>query len=253
MADEVLIEKPEDGIALLTFNRPQAMNALNRAMTVRLREALRSLEADTSVNLIIVTGAGGKAFCVGVDLKERREWSDEEAQAFRMGELFPMYREFEEKQKPSIALVDGHCLGGGFELAMACDLIVATTNSKFALPEVKWGLIPAAGGCRKLPKLIGAARAKEAILTGNGFSAEEALRLGIINRVVPKEKALDEALSLARQVLGNAQVAVRGAKRSIDRSLDADRTISFDLEVANSCYADKERKEGLAKFTSRKS
>jgi enoyl-CoA hydratase/carnithine racemase len=252
MPDSVLIEKIEAGVALLTLNRPQSLNAINREMARRIREAVRAIEADPEVGLMIVTGAGGKAFCVGVDLKERQELSDAQAQAFRMGELFPMYQEFEDKTKPSIALVDGHCLGGGFELALACDLIVATEESAFALPEVKWGLIPAAGGCRKLPKLIGAARAKEAIFTGKGFTAQQALHLGLINRALPRESAKEEALILARQILCNVQIAVRGAKRSIDQSIDAGRTASFDLDVANGCYAAKERKDGIASFVERK-
>lgn len=146
MANEIVLKKRSDGIAIVTLNRPEAMNAINRAMVRKLRDAIRDVESDEAVDVIIVAGSGGKAFCVGIDLKERQTLSDEEAAVLRLEEMFPMYSEFEAKRKPSIAVVDGHCLAGGFEIALACDLIFATPRSTFGLPEVKWGLIPAAGG-----------------------------------------------------------------------------------------------------------
>ncbi len=252
MPDEVLLDKRNDRIAVMTLNRSQALNAIDRAMTRALRQAIRDVEADDSIDVLIVTGAGGKAFCVGVDLKERQTLSDAEAHSFRMDELFPMYREFERKTKPSIAVVNGHCLGGGFELALCCDLIVASPESKFALPEVKWGLIPAGGGCRKLPRLIGMARAKEFIFTTRTINAGEAERLGIINNVIGAEGSMPYALDLAGRILAHTQVAVRGAKRCMDNAVDYERTATFDIEVANSCYAAKERKQGIANFATRK-
>jgi len=252
MADEILLEK-RDGIAVLTLNRPHALNAADRAMVRALRQAIRDVEDDPKIGVLIVAGAGGKAFCVGVDLKERQNWSDEEAQAFRLGEMFPLFREFEEMLKPSIAVVNGHCLGGGFEIALTCDLIIASPQSKFGLPEVKWGLIPAAGGSRKLPRLIGMARAKEMILTGQGITAAQAEQWGLINRVVAPELGLQEAENLARLILGNVRVAVGAAKRSMDQSMDLQRTTAFDLEASNSCYAAKERKEAVGSFGKDKS
>lgn len=253
MTSEVLLDKRDDRIAVLTLNRPQALNAIDRAMVRVLRDTVRDIELDDAIDAVIVTGAGEKAFCVGVDLQERQTLGDEEAYAFRMGELFPMYREFEQKKKPTIAVVKGHCLGGGFEIALSCDMILATPDAKFGLPEVKWGLIPAAGGCRKLPKLIGMTRAKELILTAKTIAAAEAERMGIINRVVPPERAMQHAVDLAHQILGNVQVAVRGAKRCIDQAVDYEQTAAFDLEIANLCYAAKERKAGVANFVARKS
>lgn len=252
MANEILIEKRGDRIAVMTLNRPQALNAIDRAMVRSLREAVRDIESDDEIDVFVVTGAGDKAFCVGVDLKERQVLTDEEASAFRSGELFPMYSELEQRTKPAIAAVDGHCLAGGFEIALSCDLIVASPRSTFGLPEVKWGLIPAAGGCRKLPKLIGAQRAKELILTAGSINAVEAERLGLINRVVASDDLLPNALDLAQRILGNVSVAVRGAKRCIDHALDMERCTSFDIEVANACYAAKERKAGVSKFAERK-
>ncbi|AKU14374.1 enoyl-CoA hydratase/isomerase family protein [Aromatoleum toluolicum] len=252
MANEIVLKKRSDGIAIVTLNRPEAMNAINRAMVRKLRDAIRDVESDEAVDVIIVAGSGGKAFCVGIDLKERQTLSDEEAAVLRLEEMFPMYSEFEAKRKPSIAVVDGHCLAGGFEIALACDLIFATPRSTFGLPEVKWGLIPAAGGCRKLPKLIGAARAKELILTASTFDAVAAERMGVINRIVSGEELMPQALEMAQCIRGNVQVAVRGAKRCMDHALDMEHSESFDIDISNGCYAAKERKEGVSQFAGRK-
>ncbi len=248
MTSEVLVERRADHIAVLTLNRPQALNAINRAMTRVLRCAIAEVEADESVDVIVLTGAGERAFCTGVDLKERQTLTDAEAAAFRTGELFPMYRELDGRSKPAVAAVFGHTLAGGFELALSCDLIVAAEGSTFGLPEVKWGLIPAAGGCRKLPALVGPARAREMILTAATVAGDEMLRLGAINRVVPRGQLLAAAVGLAQAITANMQPAVRGAKRAIDDGVGAWAATRFDVEVANACYASKERKAGIAAF-----
>ena len=139
MADEVLVQRTEERIAVLTLNRPHAMNSIDRAMTRALRTAIAELEADDGVDVIVMTGAGERAFSTGIDLKERQRLSDEEAAVFRAGELFPMYRELDGRSKPAVAAVFGHTLAGGFELALTCDLIVAADDAVFGLPEVKWG------------------------------------------------------------------------------------------------------------------
>lgn len=252
MESAALLEKREDRIAVLTLNRPAALNAIDRAMVRALRDAIRDVESDSAIDVLVVTGAGERAFCVGVDLKERQTLSDEEAQRFRLNELFPMYSELERRTKPAIAVVNGYCLGGGFEIALCCDMILATQNAQFGLPEVKWGLIPAAGGCRKLPKLIGTMRAKELILTAKTIGAAEAARIGIVNRVVSAESRMQETFEVARSILDNAQIAVRAAKRCLDYDPDAERAAAFDLDAANLCYTAKERKEGVAKFAARK-
>jgi enoyl-CoA hydratase/carnithine racemase len=235
-SDPIFLEKRDDRIAVIALSRPQAMNAIDRAMTRALRDAIAEVEADETIDVLLLTGAGSRAFCAGIDLKERTRLTDAEAAAYRAEELFPMYRELDGRAKPAIAAVFGHTLAGGFELALACDLIVAAEGASFALPEVKWGLVPAAGGCRKLPALLGAARAKELIFTAKSLSAEEALRLGVINQVVPREELQAAALALARQILQNSQPAVRGAKRCIDEGLDARAACDFDVETANRCY-----------------
>jgi len=248
MSNPVLIERRSDRIAVLTLNRPEALNSINREMTRALRAAIAELEADAGVDVIVLTGAGERAFSTGVDLKERQTLTDAEAATFRAGELFPMYRELDGRAKPAVAAVFGHTLAGGFELALSCDLIVAAEGATFGLPEVKWGLIPAAGGCRKLPALIGSARARELILTARTLPADELLRLGAINRLVPREQLLPTALALAAEIAANMQTAVRGAKRAIDDGIDAWAACRFDLEIANGCYASKERTAGIAAF-----
>jgi len=230
------------------LNRPHALNSIARGMTRALRSALAELEADDHVDVIVITGAGERAFSTGIDLKERQRLSDAEAAAFRAGELFPMYRELDARSKPAVAAVFGHTLAGGFELALSCDLIIAAEDAVFGLPEVKWGLIPAAGGCRKLPALIGPARARELILTAGTLTAAEMSRLGAINQVVPKGEQLEAALALARKIAVNPQPAVRGAKRAIDDGIDAWAACRFDVEIANACYASKERKAGIDSF-----
>lgn len=248
MSDEVLLERPGDHIGVLRLNRPQVLNSINRAMTQALRAAIAELEADDDVDVIVLAATGERAFCTGIDLKERQTMSDSEAAAFRAGELFPMYRELDGRGKPAVAAVFGHTLAGGFELALACDLIVAAAGSNFGLPEVKWGLIPAGGGCRKLPALIGPARARELILTARTVPAERMLEMGAINRVAPAGEEFDAALSLAREIAANKQMAVRGAKRAIDDGVGAWAACRFDLEVANACYASNERRSGIAGF-----
>lgn len=248
MAEEILLERRADRLAILTLNRPQSMNAIDRAMVRALRQAISEIEADDNIDLFLLAGAGDRAFCVGVDLKERQALSDEDAHTYRLGELFPMYAELEGRSKPAIALVDGHCLAGGFELALSCDVILASPRSTFGLPEVKWGLIPAAGGCRKLSKMIGPLRAKELILTAASIDAAQAERLGLVNHVLPAADLLNRALEIAGRIQGNVQVAVRGAKRCIDHALDLAQCTDFDVGVSNECYAAKERKAGVAKF-----
>jgi enoyl-CoA hydratase/carnithine racemase len=248
MAGEILIERRGDRIAVLTLNRPEARNAINRAMTRALRAALAEVEADDGIDVIVLTGAGEPAFCAGVDLKERQVLTDAEALAFRTREQYPLFHELDGRSKPAIAAVFGHTLAGGFELALTCDLIVAAEGTTFGLPEVKWGLIPALGGCRKLFKLIGAARAKEMILLAKTATAEELYQLGGINRVVPREELLPTALSLAQTIVANKQIAVRGAKRAIDDGLDAWAACRFDIEVTNAVYASDDRRSGVAAF-----
>jgi enoyl-CoA hydratase/carnithine racemase len=248
MTSEILVDKRDDHVAVLSLNRPAALNAIDRAMTGALRKAVADIEEDENISVIVLSAVGTRAFSTGIDLKERQAFSDVEAATFRTRELFPLFREFDSRSKPAVAAVFGHTLAAGFELALSCDLIVAAEGAQFALPEVKWGLIPAAGGCRKLPALIGPARAKELILTAKTLPACDLLRWGAINRVVATGEEFAAALALAQEIAANLQPAVRAAKRAIDEGADAWAACRFDIEVANLCYASNERKEGFANF-----
>jgi len=249
MRDEILIDKRAERIAVITLNRPQAMNSINQAMTRALRAAIADAEADPAIDVLVLTGAGERAFCTGIDLKERQGMSDAQAALFRANELFPMYRELDGRSKPAVAAVFGHTLAGGFELALSCDLIVAAGGASFGLPEVKWGLIPAAGGCRKLPALIGPARAKELILTAATIDAQKALNMGIVNELTAPGQQLEAALALARRIAANMQHAVRGAKRCVDDAVDAWAACRYDVEVSNFCYSSRDVERFGAKPT----
>jgi len=203
---EVTVEISESHIAVVTLCRPEARNAINGAVTAALDRIVRSTELDPEVWVVVLTGSGGRAFCAGADLKE--------VAAGRLESLFTRDGGFAglvraRRSKVWIAAVDGLALAGGFEIALACDLIVASEDAEFALPEVKRGLIAAAGGLYRLPRALPRALAFELIATGERLTAARALTFGLINRVMPKEQTLPEALSLARAIAANAPVAVR--------------------------------------------
>lgn len=245
---EVILDKRGDGTALLTLNRPEALNALNRAMVCGMREAIRDVEADPAVKILLLVSSTDKAFCAGIDLRERQALGDDEAAKYREHELFPMYAEMEAMRKPKVAAVNGHCLAGGFELAMTCDMIVAAHEAQFALTEVKWGVIPAAGGCHKLTRILGPFRAKEYIFTAKRLSAADALALGLINRAVDAAQLRATVLSLALDVIKNPAEAVQRAKRCIDNAFGLQDTAAFDLCIANENYFSETRKQGMATF-----
>lgn len=249
MANCVEVTVLDDGIGHVMLNRPNALNAIDSCLVRDLRKAVSWLESSEDVSVIVLSGAGSRGFSAGVDLKERQHMSDSEASEFRSNELFPMYREFDTRQKPAVAAVHGYTLAGGLELALACDVIVAAEDSCFGLPEVKWGLVPAAGGCRKLASLIGPLRAKELILTAASVDAQEALALGMVNQVVANGRHVQEAIVVARKIAANRQNAVRGAKRCVDEYVQARAAAAFDLEVADACYASDDRVSGIAAFS----
>ncbi len=235
MTDEVLFTV-HDGIATVKLNRPQSLNSLSISLMVALRETINKLEMDDSVNLIILTGAGEKAFCAGIDIKEREKMTEEEVLRSRGLHVFPLFKSFEEMTKPIIAAINGVALGGGAELALACDIRIASENASFGLIEIRWGIIPPGGSCQRLPRLIGYGKAKELILTGRIIDAREAERIGIYNRVVPYEKLLEETKRLAQEINQNSPVAVRQAKRAMDIGANLHMAFAFDREASKECY-----------------
>ena len=239
----------EEGVALLTLNRPQVLNALSVNLCDEVLAALDSLRADRSVRVLILTGAGDRAFCVGTDLKERRGMTWDEVRAHNR-KIFRIPLELEQLEIPSIAAVNGHALGGGCELALGCDLRIAAETAELGQPEVALGIIPAAGGTQRLPRLIGRARAKELIFTGRRIDARTAERLGLVNGVAPAGELLAQARGLAAAIARNAPLAVRGAKQAINVGLQAG--LALEAHIQFGLYASRDWAEGLAAFNEKR-
>ena len=215
--DTLLLEIDEQGIALLTVNRPDKLNALNATVLDELEKAANDLRDNEKVRVVILTGAGDKAFVAGADIKELNtlDRAAGETLSKRGQNVFSSY---ENLGKPVIALVNGYALGGGAELAMACHIRIATENAVFGLPEVGLGLIPGYGGTQRLPRLVGPSKAMEMILTGGQVKAEEAMSLGLVNSVYPAENAMEEAKKLAGKIMKNGPVAVSKAIAAVHAS-----------------------------------
>ena len=249
---EVRVERlagDDAGIILLGLDRPAAKNALGRQLLGEFRQILADLRFDPTARVVVVHSLVSGVFCAGADLKERADMSAAETAAFVHG-LRSAFTELEDLPMPVIAVLEGAAFGGGLELALAADLRVAGAEAKLGLVETALAIIPGAGGTQRLPRLIGAARAKELIFTARRIGAEEAGRLGIVDRVVAAGGALDAALALAREILPNGPVALRMAKLAVNRGLELDRDSGLAFEQA--CYAQviptRDRLEGLAAF-----
>lgn len=227
MSYEAIKYEKRDRIAIITFNRPEAMNAINSQLWLETGKALKSFSEDPDLWVAIITGAGEKAFCAGADLKEmasgKANYTEE---MFEWGFAGIVRHQI---SKPVIAAVNGFALGGGTEIALACDLIVASEKASFGLPEVKRGIIAAAGGLLRLPRQIPLKVAMHAILTGKSLSAEEAKSWGLVNEVVPHDKVLEGAIQLAQEICENAPLSVRASKEVIYRGLDS--TLSYPPEA----------------------
>jgi enoyl-CoA hydratase/carnithine racemase len=244
----VQVEYRSDRIAVITLDRPHVINALDRATVARLRAIVREVDADPRVDVLLLTARGERGFCVGADLKERQGLSAAQTRTLVVDEMLPMFREFDRRAKPAVAAVFGHVMGGGFELALCCDLIVAAQDTVFALPEVKWAKIPAAAGCRKLPGIIGPMRAKAMILAGERLSAGEAQTLGLTHRVVPRAELLEQALAVAQRIAAGSPVAVQAARRCIDDAMEMPAAAAFDVAASQECYEREDQALRLAGF-----
>jgi enoyl-CoA hydratase len=240
----------EDALAVVTLRRPKAMNALNKAIVDELHRAFDTLRADSDVGCIILTGEGGN-FAAGADIAELRQRKALESLAAINSALF---RKIEEHPVPVIAAVEGYCLGGGCELALACDMRVAGRSAKFGQPEVGLGIIPAAGGTQRLPRIIGLGRAKEWVLTGWQYDAEESHRVGLVNYLTDDGKAMDQARELAKRVLKRGPLAVRVAKLALNASSRTGLDTGLTIEsVGQAMLFDSEDKhERMTAFLERK-
>jgi len=249
-APGVRLERLQDGaVALVTLDRPDRMNALSRAVVLRLGEVGRELNLDASVRAVVLTGAGDRAFCAGADLKERAGMSDTEVR-----ETLRLYRSelawLAKFRAPVVAAINGAALGGGLELALACDLRVAVESAVLGLPETSLAIIPAAGGTQRLPRLIGEARAKEMILLGRRVSAVEALSIGLVHRVCPASEALlDHTLAYIAPIVAGAPIAQRAALRALRAAeLPLEDGLQIELAAYEECLASEDRKEALRAF-----
>jgi enoyl-CoA hydratase/carnithine racemase len=242
-----------DHVATVTLSRPEAMNAISTQVADELAGALLRVAADPDAWVVILAAAGDKAFCVGADLKERAELDD--AGWLRTRILIrALFETLRAMPQPTIASVFGHALGGGFELALSCDLIVAADNASFGLPEVRVGIVPGGGGTQLLTRLLGPGAAKQYIFTGQRLRAQEALRLGLVARLVSADKLKGATMSLAREICESSPVAVREAKRAIDRALDVPLEQGIDLEdlAWRRAVATEDRLEGIMAFTEKR-
>lgn len=242
-----------DAIELWTIDGEPRRNALSRAMVGELLENLARLRDDRTVRCVVVTGSGEKAFCAGADLKERVAMSADEVHRF-LRSLRDALRAIETAPQAFVAALNGAALGGGLELALACDLRVAVEGAEMGLPEVGLGIIPGAGGTVRLPRAIGVARAKDLILTGRRVGAAEALTLGLVSRVAPAGTLRQVALDVAGMVARNAPVSLRQAKRAVDGGLHLDLDAALDHESAmyQDCLRTQDRLEALRAFAEKR-
>ncbi len=249
MTYENLLFASQDGIATLTFNRPKALNALNGALLAELSQALDETRADEDIRVLILTGAGEKSFVAGADIVELATFGPLQAKIFaRKGQA--VIGKLQALSIPVIAAVNGFALGGGSEMALACDFIYASETANFGLPEISLGIIPGFGGTQRLPRLIGANLAKEMIFTGKMIPAAEARDIGIVNRVFPAETLMEEVLKTARTIAAKGKVSLRAAKESINRGRDVNLAVGLEIEcdAFALCMASEDAKEGTTAF-----
>jgi len=231
MSYETITLNVADGIATITVNRPDKLNALNNQVIAELGEMIDSLRADRDVGGIILTGAG-RAFVAGADISELEQVAGDSAEALaKRGQS--VFGRFETSPKPTIAAVNGFALGGGCELAMACHVRIASENAKFGQPEVKLGLIPGYGGTQRLPRLVGKGRALQLLLTGEMIDAQEAFRIGLVNRVVPANELLSGANAMMRAMLANAPLALAACIDAVNEGADSSLDAGLALEASS--------------------
>ncbi|HLX56627.1 MAG TPA: enoyl-CoA hydratase-related protein [Ktedonobacteraceae bacterium] len=241
----ILVERDEN-IGIVTLNRPHALNALNFELVSELAEALVQFDRDETIRCMVITGAGDKAFAAGADIKEM---SDKSPIDMMMGG-FEAWLRIKRIHKPVIAAVGGYALGGGCELAMHCDMIVASENAQFGQPEILLGIIPGAGGTQRLARMLGKYRAMEMVLTGAPVSAMEMAAHGLVNRVVPKGEHLVEALKLAKLVAEQAPIAIRLAKEAVNAAFETSLEEGLEIERKNFflLFATEDMREGMQAF-----
>ncbi|MEP2534304.1 enoyl-CoA hydratase [Shimia sp.] len=247
MAFETINVEIEDHVALIKLNRPDALNALNQQLLSELLRALQDADANDKVRCVVLTGSE-KAFAAGADIKEMSAMTFAEVSA---ANLFAAFGDgIQRIRKPVIAAVSGYALGGGCELAMACDFIIASESAKFGQPEINLGVIAGLGGSQRLTRAVGKSKSMDMNLTGRFMDAAEAERAGLVSRVVPNKKLIDEALSAAHKIAEKSLIASRTAKEAVNRSFESSLTegLLFERSVFHALFATEDQKEGMAAF-----
>ncbi|NEI68462.1 enoyl-CoA hydratase [Rhizobium lusitanum] len=250
MAYETLIVETHGAVALVRLNRPQALNALNSTVLAELKQAYAALHLDDAIGAIVLTGSE-KAFAAGADIKEMQ--SLDFVDAYK-NDFFSGWEEIAKARKPVIAAVSGFALGGGCELAMMCDFIIASETAKFGQPEITLGVIPGMGGSQRLTRAVGKAKAMDLVLTGRMMDAAEAERSGLVARVVPADKLLDEALAAAAKIASHSRPSVLMAKEAVHRALETtlEEGLRFERRLFHSLFATEDQKEGMAAFVEKR-
>ena len=245
----ILLDQAEPGIYVLTINRPESYNALNGPTIKDIDGAISIIEADTDARALILTGAGEKAFVAGADIKAMQSLNGIEAQRFS-DDGMKTFRKLELLDIPVIAAVNGFCLGGGCELAMSCDWMIAADTAQFGQPEVNLGVTPGLGGSQRLTRVVGRARAMELIMTGNTIKAEQALSWGLINHIYPADQLMDEALKLGRTIAKKGPLAIKLSKQLVQRcqDMDLDTACLMETQAFGLSFSTADQKEGMKAF-----
>lgn len=251
---ENLIVTIDEHVALITLNRPAAMNALNPQTLTELDQLLLRLADNAEVHAVIITGAGKKAFVAGGDITVMQPLTPLEASrvARQAQRLFARIESF---PKTVIAAINGYALGGGCELAMSCDIRIAAENARLGQPEINLGIIPGWGGTQRLPRLVGRGKAKQLMLTGEMVTAAEALKIGLVEQVVAADRLLAAATEMALKIAGKPQIAVQLIRKAVDNGLDMplDKAIDYEADIFGLCFATEDQKEGMAAFLEKRS
>ena len=252
MAYELIQVRTEAGkVGIVTLNRPKQLNALNNQLMDELGAALKSFDADPAIGCMIITGSE-KAFAAGADIGAMASWSFTDV--YKDDYITRNWETIRRIRKPVIAAVSGFALGGGCELTMMCDFIIAADNAKFGQPEIKLGIIPGAGGTQRLPRAVGKAKAMDMALTGRMMDAAEAERSGLVSRVVPLDKLMDEALAAALVICEFSQIAVMAAKESVNKAFESTLSegVMFERRMFHAMFATSDQKEGMDAFVNKR-
>ena len=248
-----IIYSAENGIATITINRPKALNALNLATMTELKDVVAKIAVDPEVKVVIITGSGSKSFVAGADIVEMSTKNAVEGRVWgQVGQ--DTFTAIENLPQPVIAAINGFALGGGCELSCACDIRYASENAKFGQPEVGLGITPGFGGTQRLPRVVGRGYGKELIFTAQMIDAQEAYRIGLVNKVVPQEQLMDEVKKTAKKIASNAKIAVQLAKAAVNRGINCDviTGIAYEAEVFGLCFATEDQKEGMGAFVEKR-